>query len=101
MQCTAPIPSIMYAQVPKTLMIHQPINVEHITRYCLCMAGLGLTLKEMPEPIIVDGENLYVLEVVPVERREEHAPSDSQVSRSGCVVRDVGFGGEHAADFFG
>jgi hypothetical protein len=61
-------PNVVYLKVPRTLKIHQPINVKDIKRYHTRTADLGGPPEEMPEPLIVDGEDLYEVEAVLAER---------------------------------
>ena len=61
-------PNVVYLKVPRTLKIHQPINVKDVKRYHTRTADLGGPPEEMPEPLIVDGEDLYEVEAVLAER---------------------------------
>ena len=61
-------PNVVYLKVPKTLKIQQPINVKDIKRYVSRDDDLGGEQDEMPEPIVVDGEDRYEVEAVVAER---------------------------------
>ncbi len=61
-------PNVVYLKVPRTLKIHQPINVKDVKRYHTRTAEFGGPPEEMPEPLIVDGEDLYEVEAVLAER---------------------------------
>ena len=82
-------PNIVYLKVPRTLKIHQPINVKDIKRYHTRTAYLGGPPKEMPEPLIVDGEDLHEVEAVLAER----------VSRNKRQVLDKWTGGQASICF--
>ena len=61
-------PNVVYVKVPRTLRIHQPLNVKDVKRYHSRPADLGGSPADMPEPLIVDGEDLYEVEAVIAER---------------------------------
>jgi hypothetical protein len=67
-------PNGLWLKTPRQFKIHMPVNVKDIKRYHRRDDDLGSCSgppEEMPEPIVIDGEDCYQVEAVLAERTQK------------------------------
>ena len=61
-------PNVLWLKTPRQFKIHMPVNVKDIKRYHRRDDDVGGPPEQMPEPIVIDGEDCYEVEAVLAER---------------------------------
>lgn len=74
-------PNVPWLKTPRQFKIKMPVNVKGIKRYHRREENLGGPPEEMPEPIVIDGEDCYEVEAVLVEHTQKET-SKRQVKTS-------------------
>ena len=91
-------PNVLWLKTPRQFKIHMPVNVKDIKRYHRRDDDVGGPPEQMPEPIVIDGEDCYEVEAVLAAYARANAPTPGagQVDGAGLVVSDVGANGEYS-----
>jgi hypothetical protein len=61
-------PNVVWLKTPRALRIHMPVNIKDIKRYRSRPEDLGGPEEEMPEPIVMDGQDCYEVQEFLAER---------------------------------
>ena len=61
-------PNCVYLETPTSLKIHMPVNIKSVKRYHTRPARLGGPVNVIPEPLVVQGVDLWEVDEILAER---------------------------------